>query len=391
MTPLEAVSLPQYSKATQAVYKNTLELLAALLEFNPKSTPDFTRAISDPEKTYDLIKERWPVGSTRSRVMTVLLAVLKNTKAPISSKAKTIYKHVHFVLTRNSIRRNGEMTPRERAAWVGHEEALRMVDTLGREEPGSPAHLLLAFYVLWPPMRGDLGNVRIYATEKDMPADLRPWAQLRSPPGNGLVFHETTQRTGGASGVGPVRTTKVASRSPSMPKVNFLILQPTDGGGPWRGSEPRPAKYEAYGKAPRLVLMNHKTAGSHGRLLRVLPPKLTSVLVESLDANPRDYLFVNANGTPFTSNHSFTVWMGRLLSRVFGGRNVSVNMLRHSYVSSVDYNNTSASSLARLAKAMGHSETVQRRYVLNPSRHDRTVDPGVIFREGAGRRRGPYF
>lgn len=384
LSPFEAVSLPIYSTATKNVYRNTLGLLAELLDFNARSTPDFTRAVSDAEKTYETIKERWPTPSTRSRVMTVLLTVLKNTKAPVSAKAKTIYKHVHFVLTRNSIRRHGEMSARERAAWVTHEEALKMVQTLGREEPGSPAHLLLAFYVLWPPMRGDLGNVRIYSTEKDMPADLRPWVQLRSPPGNGLVFRELAELSGGASGVGPIRTTKVASRSPHMPEKNFLVLQPTKG-GEWHGEGPMPAKYHAYGNAPRLVLMQHKTAGSHGRLLRVLPPKLTQVLVQSLEANPRDYLFVNANGVPFPSSHAFTVWMGRLLRKVFGGRNVSVNLLRHSYVSSVDYNNTSASNLARLAKAMGHSETVQRRYVLRgkPTSVPETEN-GLIFRKGAG-------
>lgn len=376
---------PLLSASTKNVYLNTLELLSDLLGFKLNSLSEFTTALSNAETVYERIKERWPTNSTRARVLTVILAAVRLTNAKLSAKDVTIYKHIHWVLSRNSSRKAGKMTARERAAWVSHEEALREVDRLGREAPGSPAHLLLAMYTLWPPNRGDYGAVRIYDREADVPRALRPWAQLKGPAHNGLTFAETQKSA--LFGGDAMAHVRVASRDTAMPRDNFLVLRPSTPGF-WRGPGEPPQRYINFGKSPRLVLLSHKTAGSHGRLLRVMPPALARVVGESLDANPRDWLFVNATGQPFKDSHAFTVWAGRTLSRIFNGRHVGPNILRHSFISAVDFNESNAGQLARLARDMGHSQAMQRRYVLRAAAPRRsTDDQGIVMRSGAGRHR----
>lgn len=370
---------PELSPSTKNVYLNTIELLSDTLGFKLDSLSDFTRAISNAEAAYDAIKKRWPTNTTRARVLTVLLAAIRMSKAKVDKKDLTIYKHVHWVLSRNSSRKPGQMSARERAAWVSHDEALKEVERLGREAPGSPAHLLLAMYTLWPPNRGDYGRVRIYARESDMPKHLRPWAQLRSPANNGLKFEDAPQHA--LFGGDAMRRVRVASRDPDTPTENFLLLHPSTP-GEWRGPGEQPSRFVNYGRAPRLVLLDHKTRGSHGRLLRVVPPKLQRVLAQSLTATPRDWLFVTSTGQPFRDSHAFTVWAGRTLSSVFNGRHVGPNILRHSFISAVDFNESNAGQLARLARDMGHSQAMQRKYVLRPPRAAAGEDStqGLVFR-----------
>ena len=369
----------ELSASTKNVYLNTLELLSDTLGFNLSSLSDFSRALSGAEDVYNAIKKRWPTNSTRSRVLTVLLATIRISKAHVSKKDLTIYKHVHWVLSRNSSRKPGQMSSRERSAWVTREEALAEVERLGREAPGSPAHLLLAMYTLWPPNRGDYGRVRVFMRESDMPKNLRPWAQLRAPKNNGLIFTETPKHT--LFGGDAMKHVRVATRDPNTPTDNFLVLHPSTA-GEWRGPGEPPSRYINYGRAPRLVLLNHKTRGSHGRLLRVVPPTLQRVMSQSLSAFPRDWLFVNSTGQPFKDSHAFTVWAGRVLSSVFNGRHVGPNILRHSFISSVDFNESNAGQLARLARDMGHSQAMQRKYVLRrPTATKKRRTEGVVFRE----------
>lgn len=386
-----AVERAPLAAATKNVYRNTLELLGEALDFNPASVADFSRGVAGAEACYDVIKKRWPVHSTRTRVLTVLLAALRLSHARVSAKDLTIYKHVHHILTRNTSRKRGAMTPRERAGWVTHAETTAAVERLAREAPGSPEHLLLAMYTLWPPNRADYGAVRLYRSESDMPKALRPWAQLKAPKGNGLLVGGSVPSRWGGDARSHVPT---YVRDPSAPTENFLVVHPTTP-GEWRGPGPVPQRYINFGESPRLVLNAHKTRNSHGRILRVMPPVLARVLAESLAARPREWLFETTRGKPFRDSHAFTVWAGRTFKRIFG-RPVGTNTLRHSYISAINFNDSDASTLARVARDMGHSSAMQKVYVLREkSKRRRTSEDadgwggpvGVVFRR-TGTRRG---
>lgn len=387
-----AVDAARLAPATKNVYRNTLELLGEVLDFNPASTADFSRGVAGAEACYDVIKKRWPVPSTRTRVLTVLLAALRLSHAHVSKKDLSIYKHVHHILTRNTSRKRGTMTPRERAGWVTHAETTAAVERLAREAPGSPEHLLLAMYTLWPPNRADYGAVRLYDSENDMPKPLRPWAQLRAPKGNGLLLGGSVPARWG----GDARThVPTYLRDPSAPTENFLVLHPKTP-GEWRGPGPVSQRYLNFGASPRLVLNSHKTRNSHGRILRVMPPVLARVLEESLKARPREWLFETSGGKPFRDSHAFTVWAGRTFKHIFG-RPVGTNTLRHSYISAINFNESDATTLARVARDMGHSGAMQKVYVLREkaSKRRRSGEDAdgwggpvdVVFRDTGTRRR----
>ena len=338
-------------------------MLGKLLYFDPNDVKDTQESLKDPVTAYDEIKKRWPKPNTRGKILTTILGYLRANKLPLPAKALTIWKHIHHVLIRNSTTNSGKLSQREESSWVTKEEVLEMQRALWKSRPGAIETLLMSMYVLWPPNRADYGNVRIYMSEKDLPEDLKPWAKIKVPTHKQYTkkpiervplfedeeeeeFHGRTERF---------------VRSESMPRVNFLLMHPT--AERWTRSSPEPSYYKEYATSPRLIIMDHKTASSHGRILRVVPPKLAEVLNSSLNANPRKWLFTTSTGRPFSSNHAFTIWMGRRLKALFGGRNVGTNILRHTYISSIDMNSASARELARIAREMGHSEWQQRRYI----------------------------
>lgn len=230
---------------------------------------------------------------------------------------------------------------------------------LEAHEPGSMRHLFLAWYSMWPPTRADHYNTTIYRTEADVPPALRAWMYFRPPHvDNGTVRMKppTSLPQGGA------RTIIVSRRSETMPHANFVVLMPSTP-REWLGTKPRPTFVDEWDRAPRMVLMDHKTSNTSGRILRALPPQLAEVLAASLRAQPRDTLFLSNAGAQFTSSNSFTKWGERLLESLFGGRRLGFNGLRHTFISAVNFDKSSPQQLNTLARDMGHSAYQQRLYV----------------------------
>lgn len=91
----------------------------------------------------------------------------------------------------------------------------------------------------------------------------------------------------------------------------------------------------------------------------ILPTALFNLLSASLKATPRSFLFTNCHGGAFTRT-SFSNWSSRRLSLAFKGR-VTLTIIRHIYVSSIDFNMPSA-ELEKISKLMGHSIITQKKY-----------------------------
>jgi hypothetical protein len=108
----------------------------------------------------------------------------------------------------------------------------------------------------------------------------------------------------------------------------------------------------------RMVLNEYKTAKALGQLTQRLPEKLVRVIEASLTRTPRAYLFLNANGVPFTDG-AYTKMVSRTLKEIFG-KDVTLNMIRHSYTNEQDFNETRA--VFRNARKMGHSVTEHMLY-----------------------------
>jgi integrase len=110
-----------------------------------------------------------------------------------------------------------------------------------------------------------------------------------------------------------------------------------------------------------LVLNKYKTARRYGRYERELPGPLMDIIHESLRQYPREHLFVGSDGGPYTSQNGFTQFSNKTLRRIFGKR-FTVSMMRHSFISGLDFNREVPASLFEKAKNMAHSLTTQQMY-----------------------------
>lgn len=110
-----------------------------------------------------------------------------------------------------------------------------------------------------------------------------------------------------------------------------------------------------------LLLRDFKTSHTYKKIYHpTLPQELVRQIRLSLAEAPRDYLFMNADGRPFTRN-AFQMWANRVLSRCFGVQ-FTLTLFRHIYISSLG-NDLSVEELDQISRHMGHSITMQTKYI----------------------------
>jgi hypothetical protein len=107
------------------------------------------------------------------------------------------------------------------------------------------------------------------------------------------------------------------------------------------------------------VITDFKTSAVYKQIVNDLPPELHRQLILSLQQFPRNYLFVNKNGEPFTRN-GFTKWAVERLFQIFN-KGLTLTMLRHIYISSLDFN-IAATELQAIGLKMGHQLSQQMLY-----------------------------
>lgn len=117
----------------------------------------------------------------------------------------------------------------------------------------------------------------------------------------------------------------------------------------------------------KLILNKYKTAKKYGTYSRTLPPELLRIIKTNLIAHPRAYLFVDDRGRPYHKVNSFTKMSNRTLRRIFG-KNFTVSLMRHSHISSIDFNGSTPGELFQKSRNMAHSISMQQLY-------RRRVDP----------------
>jgi hypothetical protein len=120
------------------------------------------------------------------------------------------------------------------------------------------------------------------------------------------------------------------------------------------------------------ILTEFKTAKRYKKIENTLPDTLLQELQASLLKQPRTHLFVNQNNKPFTRN-AFTVWTKRILSKLFDTQ-LTLVIVRHLFLSTIDYNNSTAEELLELGNKMGHSIQMQREYVWKQGLEDEDDD-----------------
>ena len=77
----------------------------------------------------------------------------------------------------------------------------------------------------------------------------------------------------------------------------------------------------------KFVFNSYKTAKTYGRQEVAIPKELTTIINKWAKVNPTDYLLFDANMNPLTA-----VKLNQRFNRIFDGKKIAVNALRHSYL-----------------------------------------------------------
>jgi hypothetical protein len=114
-----------------------------------------------------------------------------------------------------------------------------------------------------------------------------------------------------------------------------------------------------------VVYNQYKTAKFYGEQRLEIPNTLKSILlnwIEVLRSHFPDnrYVFVNSNGQPFSSP-AFTLFVNKIFKTT--NKKVSINMLRHSFVSNYLGSIPNIETIQNVATAMGNSIEKQLEYV----------------------------
>lgn len=115
-------------------------------------------------------------------------------------------------------------------------------------------------------------------------------------------------------------------------------------------------------KTKLLVLNEYKTLDEYGKFTITLPDELVQIIKFSLNKYPREYLFTTIDDNkPYLPN-SFTYFSNNTLKDLFNKPSICVTMLRHSYISSLDFNKLTDAEKKQIAREMGHSINQQSQY-----------------------------
>lgn len=116
-----------------------------------------------------------------------------------------------------------------------------------------------------------------------------------------------------------------------------------------------------YPNQSKLVLHSYKTSRKYGAFERVLPDNLVDIIRASLRQDPRSYLFASDEDSPYLKKNSYTRFANRTFERIFGKR-FTISLMRHSFISNIDFNESTPATLFQYSKNMMHSIGMQQLY-----------------------------
>ena len=116
---------------------------------------------------------------------------------------------------------------------------------------------------------------------------------------------------------------------------------------------------ENYLEKNKLVFNSYKTFKTYGRQEVEIPKTLKSILTKWIKLNPTDYLLFDGN-----MNQLSSVKLNQRMNRIFGNRAISVNAMRHTYLTD-KYKKTSEKNkqLAEDMTNMGSSVNMADTYI----------------------------
>jgi hypothetical protein len=114
-----------------------------------------------------------------------------------------------------------------------------------------------------------------------------------------------------------------------------------------------------YMEKGKFVFNSYKTAKTYGKQEVAIPRELTTIINKWIKINPTDYLLFDSNMNPLTA-----VKLNQRLNRIFDGKKIAVNALRHSYLTDKYADDMKKkSSMATDMSNMGSSLSQMETYV----------------------------
>lgn len=110
-------------------------------------------------------------------------------------------------------------------------------------------------------------------------------------------------------------------------------------------------------KKSTMVFNNYKTKGTYGRQEVKVNDRFSNILKKWIKINPSNFLILNSIMGQNTSSQ-----MTKQLNDIFG-KNISSNILRHSYLSHIYKNIPALEQMQNIAKDMGHSVSTALEYI----------------------------
>lgn len=98
------------------------------------------------------------------------------------------------------------------------------------------------------------------------------------------------------------------------------------------------------------IFNNYKTVKKYHTQQFTVPKLLCLTLKKWVKVNPHDYMLVDRKGSKLTP-----VTLNQRINKIFGGKNVGVNILRHSYLTENTRSVTDLRAIFETANEMGHS------------------------------------
>ena len=117
-------------------------------------------------------------------------------------------------------------------------------------------------------------------------------------------------------------------------------------------------KTDNYYRAGKLFFSKYKTAKQYGQQVLEVPFVLKLFINKWVKINEGDYMLFSTNGNKLTSPQ-----VSRMLNKIFDGKHISVDMLRHIYLSNVYKDVPPIKEMEQLASDMGHSVETAMTYV----------------------------
>lgn len=109
----------------------------------------------------------------------------------------------------------------------------------------------------------------------------------------------------------------------------------------------------------KFIFNRYKTAKTYGQQELEIPQQLKNILNRWISINDGEYLLRDKNGNQMTSTK-----LNQYMNRIFGGKKIATNMMRHSYLTD-KYKATSEENkkLEKDMEAMGSSENMALNYI----------------------------